>query len=322
MPAHPIDPDTIAAILTAYGECDTISGAARATGVSWAVASKYIEQHKNSTKRREIKAKVIPTLPASKAEELPFPEPVKYQYDHFTISTPGRWLILSDVHVPYHDPTTIRLAVAEAKRREVKGVLLNGDTLDSHEVSAHDRDRTALRYTEEIERGKQFLAWLREQLPHARIVYKEGNHEERLQRYVSQRAPALEGLEGLDLQSLLHFSDYGVEWVGDKRVVRLGHLCALHGHEYRGGGGVMPARWLYLRTKYVSICGHFHRTSEHGERNVAGKEERAWSVGCACYLFPRYLPQNQWNHGFAFVEISSDNQFSVDNLRVFQGKIA
>lgn len=320
-----LDADTIAQIHTVYGECDSVSETARRVGVSRECATKYIQLAKRE-KPRKIKPKsevdIVAELPVSIAEIPALPEPVTRVYQPLAVTTPGRWLVLSDVHLPHHDTTTVKLAIEEARRRGVKGVLLNGDTLDSHEVSDHDRDATALRYVDEIGIGKQFLAWLRASLPHARIVYKEGNHEERLARYVAQRAPALEGLEGLDLPSLLRFSEYGVEWVGDKRPVTLGHLHVLHGHEYRGGGGVMPARWLYLRTKYVSMCGHFHRTSEHGERNVAGKEERSWSLGCACHLSPRYMPQNQWNHGFAFVEISSDNQFSVDNLRVFKGEIA
>ncbi|HEY1188316.1 MAG TPA: hypothetical protein VGE74_11700, partial [Gemmata sp.] len=177
------------------------------------------------------------------------------------------------------------------------------------------------RYVEEVETGRKLLAWIRSQFPAARIVLKEGNHEERLSRYIIQRAPALFGLEGIDLPALLHFADIGAEWVTDKRVIALGKLCVVHGHEYKGGGGVMPARWLYLRTRYVAMCGHFHRSSEYGDRDIRGKEERAWSLGCACYLFPRYMPLNSWNHGFAIVETFADGSFAVDNRRVFRGAV-
>lgn len=255
------------------------------------------------------------------AAALGLPAPHPERYEPFRIDTPGRWLILSDIHAPYHDRTTLELAVTEAKRRGVVGVLLNGDTLDSHEISSHDKDPGAPRYVDEVETGRKLLEWLRGQFPKARLVLKEGNHEERLSRYIIQRAPALFGLEGIDLPALLHFDEVGAEWVTDKRVIALGKLCVLHGHEYRGGGGVNPARWLYLRAKYVAMCGHFHRSSEHGERNVIGTEERAWSLGCACYLYPRYMPLNSWNLGFAFVDVSQDGAFSVENKRVFRGAI-
>ncbi len=273
-----------------------------------------------------LAARRIPAeLPVAKHEAtaaaLGMPAPHPESYEPFVIDTPGSWLVLSDIHAPYHDRTTIELAASEAKRRGVVGVILNGDTLDSHEISDHDKDPTAPRYVEEVETGKKLLAWIRDQFPKTRLILKEGNHEERLNRYVIRRAPALFGLEGIDLPALLHFKDVGAEWVTDRRVIALGKLCLVHGHEYRGGGGVMPARWLYLRAKYVSMCGHFHRSSEHGERNIRGTEERSWSLGCACYLYPRYMPLNSWNHGFALVELSKDGMFSVENRRVFRGKV-
>lgn len=250
-----------------------------------------------------------------------FPAAVKSVYEPFAIDAPGSWLVLNDIHVPWHDRETIELAVTEAKRRNVVGVILNGDILDSHEISAHDKDPRAPRYVEEVETGKALLKWLRKQLPHAELVYKEGNHEERLSRYVMRQAPALFGLEGTDLPALLHLKDIGCEWVGDKRVIELGKLCVLHGHEYQGAGGVNPARWLFMRARYVSLCGHFHRTSEHRDRNVRMRYEAAWSVGCACWLAPKYRPLNSWNNGCAFVEIANDGEFNVDNRAVFRGKL-
>ncbi len=264
-------------------------------------------------------------LPPAKHElfaKMPgIPDAHREAYEPYMLDDPGRWLVLSDIHVPYHDRRTIELAVAEAKRRGVVGVLLNGDTLDSHEVSNHDKDPTAPRYIDEVETGRKLLAYLRGQFPKVNLILKEGNHEERLSRYVIQRAPALFGLDGVDLPALLRLKQFGAQWVSEKRVIHLGKLCVVHGHEYRGGGGVMPARWLYLRTRYVAMCGHFHRSSEYGDRDIRGKEERAWSVGCACFLHPKYMPLNSWNNGFAFVEVGKGGEFSVENKRVLAGKV-
>jgi predicted phosphodiesterase len=310
-----------------YRDCGNLSKTARHCKVSHTTARRWVidEPGDGPGHADPAPAPQANGLPAAKHEQiadmLGMPAPHPESYEPFKIDTPGRWLILSDIHAPYHDRTTLELAVTEAKRRGVVGVLLNGDTLDSHEISNHDKDPSAPRYIDEIDTARKLLAWLRAQLPGARLVLKEGNHEERLERYVIQRAPALFGLEGIDLPSLLHFRDVGAEWVSGRRVIALGKLCVVHGHEYRGGGGVNPARWLYLRARYVSICGHFHRSSEHGERNIRGTEERAWSLGCACYLFPRYMPLNSWNHGCAFVEVSGDGNFAVENKRVFGGKL-
>lgn len=264
-------------------------------------------------------------LPPGKHEAPPAdpPPPHPQSYTPYPLDTPGWWLVLSDCHVPYHDSTTVRLAVEEARRRRAVGVLVNGDLLDSHELSHHDKDPSAPRYTEEVETCGRMLAWLRSRLPQARLVYKEGNHEERLTRYLVQRAPALFGLEGFDLPGILGLAGFGVEWVAGRRVAALGRLNVLHGHEYPGGASspVNPARGLYLKARSVALCGHHHQTSEHHARDIRGRAEAAWSVGCACFLSPAYMPLNNWNHGFALVEVSADGGFAVDNKRVVNGQV-
>lgn len=253
-----------------------------------------------------------PKMPESLAEDTP---PLQ-------LSEPGHWLVLSDVHLPHHDKTTCELAINEARRCNAAGVFLNGDILDSGEISDHKKHKSDPRYRDELEMGRQFLRYLRSRMPKARIIYKQGNHELRLSAYVVRNAPALEGVPGVSLPEFLSMKDYGVEWVGDMRVVRLGKLNVVHGHEYRGGvGGVSPARWLWLKARAVAMCGHFHRSGDHFSRNILNYNEGAWSVGCACYLHPEWLPLNDWNHGFAMVELAGDGNFKVRNLRVLNGEV-
>jgi hypothetical protein len=251
------------------------------------------------------------------------PAAVDQEYTPFAIDTPGVWLLLMDCHVPYHDRGTIQAAVGEAKRRGAVGVILNGDTLDQHYLSDHDKDPAAPRYVDEVDTAKKLLRWLREQFPRATVVMKEGNHEERLQRYLMKHAPALFGLEGVDVQSFLHLAKIGAEWVGGRRVIALGKLNVIHGHEYQGGAAspVAPARGLYLRARSPAMCGHHHRTNDYHGRNIRGRIESAWTVGCACFLSPFYRRLNDWNNGFALVDVATDGTFAVENRRVIGGKV-
>lgn len=190
-----------------------------------------------------------------------------------------------------------------------------------HELSDHEKDPSLPRYVDEVEAGQKLLGWIRRELPDARIVYKLGNHEERLQRYIMARAAAFVDLEAVTIAGMLKFRDYDIEEVKDKRVIQLGKLHVLHGHEYRGGGGVSPARWLYLKARSRVLCGHFHRTSDYHGKNVGQRFESAWSVGCACDLHPSYAPLNEWNNGYAMVDLDKDGDFTVRNMRVLDGKV-
>jgi hypothetical protein len=209
--------------------------------------------------------------------------------------------------------------VDEARRNGAVGVLLNGDIMDCGELSTHDRDPNEARLCDEVEMAGQFFEWLRSRLPKARIIWKEGNHEARAPRYLVRNAPALcSGRTRITLPQLVGSEAHGVEWVGDGRVVMLGKLAVVHGHEFKGGGGVNPARWLFLQAVSTAMCGHFHRTSEHHEQGLDRRLHGVWSVGCACFLYPRWYRNNKWNNGFALTDVSNDGSFRVTNRRILR----
>lgn len=193
-----------------------------------------------------------------------------------------------------------------------------------HALSRFDKEPTAERYVVERDMGIQFLAYLRQQLPKVRIVFKEGNHEERLAFFFMRKAPELYELDVVQLPALMQFERFGVEFVGDRRLVRLGKLNVIHGHEYKPDiqSPVNAARGLFIRAHTVAMMGHLHQSSEHHEPSVTGHPLAAWSVGCACDLHPFYKVFNKWNWGFALVRVfDAAGLFEVRNLRVLDGKV-
>jgi hypothetical protein len=137
------------------------------------------------------------------------------------------------------------------------------------------------------------------------------------------KAPELLGVDRFEFKELFQLDKFGIELVEDKRVVKLGALNILHGHEYRFAisNPVNPARGLFLRCKAHAICGHFHQSSHHTEKTVEQKIIATWSTGCLCDLHPEYAPLNNWVHGFAFVESTSDGKFNVQNKVIRNGKV-
>ena len=230
-------------------------------------------------------------------------------------------LILSDLHVPYHSIEAIILAIDYGLARGADTVLLNGDVMDFHQISRFIKDPRARSLSDELQGGRDMLAMLRAAFPGIPIYYKEGNHDERLQHYLSLKAPELLGVMEYTLGDLLKFGDNRIEHIGDKRIVMVGKLPIIHGHEVFGGASVNPARTLYLRAKSSGLQGHNHRTSEHTEKDIHGEISTTWSTGCLCELNPRYMPINNHNHGFAFVELDEDGNYEVHNKRIYNGKI-
>jgi predicted phosphodiesterase len=259
--------------------------------------------------------------PAREAGGPGLPDHIYTLRTPYQVDTPGWWGVLGDTHIPMHDNGTIMAFVAECKAKNAVGVLFNGDIMDMFTITPFFRVPTNDRLVDEFERGRQFFEWMRSQLPRARFIMREGNHEFRFQRYLGERAPALFDIPECTLPSLLKLPNFGVEWVQDKRKVMLGKLTTLHGHELRKGEGVNPARLAFLRATATVLVSHHHRTSEHHQRTLDDRALAAWSVGCACYTSPDYDPFSQWNLGFAMVEVDADGWFSVHNHRVMSGRM-
>lgn len=242
-----------------------------------------------------------------------------------------RTLVMSDLHIPFHDRRAIESAVRFAKKWNPDCVLLNGDMADFYSISRFERHPTLVFLSHEIRRARQFLSWLRGCFPKARIVLKFGNHEERWERYLWHKAPELVGFESLGLDMVLKADlNDGVgalpwlEFVKDQRCILLGKLPVFHGHEL-GRSSIAPpvsaARGAFLRALHHVLIGHTHQHSTHTEKTIRDKLIICFSTGCLCDLHPRHARVNKWSHGFALVHTGRGGAFTVDNKRVVNGAV-
>lgn len=236
---------------------------------------------------------------------------------------PGVTFVLNDVHIPFYDRAALETAVDFAKARAPSTVLLNGDIMDCYAQSRWETDPRKRKTAEERKLTMQFFGWLRKKFPRARFIWKFGNHEERHERYLMVRCPELLDLPMMSLDSIVDAPRFGIETVRDMQPIRAGHLYVLHGHEYKFqiSNPVNPARGLYLRAKKSAACGHFHQESSHTESDISSDITTCWSIGCLCDLHPRYMPLNKWCHGAAVIEHTKRGDFTVDNKRIFGGKL-
>jgi predicted phosphodiesterase len=230
-------------------------------------------------------------------------------------------LILSDIHFPYHNAKALKTAIKYGIKEEVDCIILNGDILDFYALSDFSKDPSKPRLRQEIKLGKWFLNELRMAFPKAQIYYKIGNHEMRLERWLMVKAPEILDCEEFRLDILLEFARHHVILIDKYTVIKAGNLNIIHGHEYKGAGGVYPAKYIYSKSKVNTICGHYHRSSTYIDKNMNGEYNGGFSTGCLCELSPDYMPYNEWVHGFAVVTMKPGGNFSVQNLTIDNGEI-
>jgi predicted phosphodiesterase len=236
---------------------------------------------------------------------------------------PLRALVISDLHIPYHSTKAVELAIEYGKNNNANTVLINGDMADFFALSTWEKDPRKRNLANEVKAGQQFLEVLRDSFPKAKIILKEGNHEERWERYLETKAAELLDLPEFSWKRVYNLGKFKVAHVGDRRPIKLGKIIIIHGHEYRFNisNPVNPARGLFLRGKTHALCGHFHQSSQHSEKRLDDQVISTWSQGCLCDLHPDYAPINNWNHGFAFIEVSASGAFHVTNTRIIRGEV-
>ena len=231
----------------------------------------------------------------------------------FKVSNAKNILIISDTHFPYHDKKAIATAIDY--RDDIDTIILLGDLMDFYQLSSFAKNPSLPGIRDELNICKQFLEYLREKFPKAQIIYYEGNHEIRLNRYIFQHAPALFGIETITLATLLEFHKTNVQFVDNGTGLKIGSLHLLHGNEAGCRGGINIARTMLLKTNDNCAFGNFHKTQSHSGRNLDNGEFVNFAIGCLCGLKPRYLPINSWNLGFATVELFK-NEFDFQNKRI------
>jgi len=203
----------------------------------------------------------------------------------------------------------------------VDTVIINGDLLDFASISRYDQTADVATLRDEIDACKDILAMVRRRLPRARIIYRIGNHEERLEHYLMRHAREIAQLGVVTLDRLLNLEKLRIEYRNDRTPLWLGKLCILHGHEMRTHAAINIAKSVLDRTHVNTIVGHWHRRQQYDRRGVDGSMIACWVVGCLCDLRPHYMPINQWQHGCAIVDVRRSGRFRVDNYIIVDGDV-
>lgn len=235
--------------------------------------------------------------------------------------THKKTLVLSDIHIPYHDKEALMIALRKGKEEGIDAILLNGDIIDFYQLSKFAKDHRKPSIRVELDIFRFFIDQLKQRFPEAEIYYKLGNHEVRLERWIQNNAQMFDGL--LDIDSLVQFRDHDVNYLKDNIGVKIGKLHIIHGHEVRASMGVVNiARTYQLKTGVNLLFGHWHQQQEYITRSMDGVNSGAWVQGCLCKLDAEYTYGiNQWVHGFSIVELMDGGQFRVKLYKIINGEI-
>lgn len=183
-------------------------------------------------------------------------------------------LFIPDVHVPYNDRRAWKILIKSIKQFKPDILVILGDFADCFSVSKHDKspDRKILLH-KEIAAVRKHLEQL-EGLGIKRKIYVAGNHEYRLERYITQKAPELFGL--VDIPTLLYLHENNWEYVEYKNHISIGDLAVSHDY---GSAGQTAHRTATQRLGVPVVIGHTHRAASVSRRTFEGKHLQSAMFG-------------------------------------------
>lgn len=231
-----------------------------------------------------------------------------------------RAMVVNDLHVPFHDPRAVGLAITVMEDLQPEHLFIAGDLCDFYALSRFNKEPDrALKLQDELDESVAILGAFRKALPNARIVFIRGNHEHRLTKYLCSNRPELRSLRALNLPSLLEFEKLGIEYVEGKGaeawttygLVHIGHFDI-----YRKWSA-FAAKELVQKHAESVVQAHTHKLGTHYRRYPGGRTVVGIESGCLCDLEPEYVSDPDWHHGFTLItKRTHTNRFHIKQVPI------
>jgi len=231
-----------------------------------------------------------------------------------------RSLIIPDTHRPFHSRKAYSVMLEVASFVGINEIVLLGDYADFWTVSSHAKsgDPTLPKLLiDEVASVNEGLDELDRLFPQAKKVFLEGNHENRLERYISDQSPALFGVtECINLFRIPLRPRWSYRPYDKNQPYRVLGTDLLAKHT-----PLASSPMTGLRKALTSYCyGHNHRIEEVHAVGIDGLSRVAFSPGWLgdekLKAFDYMANQPNWQLGFALVSShGSSNEFQHEIVR-------
>lgn len=229
-------------------------------------------------------------------------------------------IVLSDIHIPYHDVAALKIACAALEDSKPDHVILLGDIADFYSISSHDRDPDRKEsFQDEIDSTVEFLEYVKKLSPKSKIYFLEGNHEYRMQRWLWKRGQELNSLRALKVAELLELKRLGIKFYEYNTPMQIGKLVFIHGQYLRSKAGYSAHSGLSGYGSVSYIQGHVHRMAQVYKTDWQGTHAGIENP-CLCRLDQEYVGKKatDWQQGFTFIKWFGGGLFHATQHPIFR----
>jgi len=205
-------------------------------------------------------------------------------------------VVINDIHVPNHDRKTVNAVFSCMKDIQPDEVILNGDIADFEAISRFEKGpEIEAKFGYELEELAEFFGYLRKTVPKAKIYYVNGNHEERLDKYLAKNARELAWLPSLKIENILELKRYKIQFIKDRWLIRDGVMYSHLDKASANPGASSKAIGLKHTTDVVH--GHVHKVAMMKHNNYTFIDN-----GCLCEVQQGYVKEpSQFKQAFTVI---------------------
>jgi len=231
----------------------------------------------------------------------------------------GTMAVLQDTHNPFQDQRVMREVELFLYELQPDLLVKPGDLCDFYLLSKFDKNpQRADSLQSDLNSTKRMNVRQREILPNSRQIVIDGNHEDRLRRYLWGTARELASLDALTIEHLYGLTENDIEHIDyEEGLLINGVFMVTHGDLIRVNSAY-TAKGMSDKHGGSGIHGHTHRLGSYYKRNRFGIYGW-WENGCLCSLDPDWIQNPNWQQGFSLVHFTKD-RFWVEQLQIINRK--
>lgn len=276
-----------------------------------------LEQH------QDLRKSIFPTLPEGKPRQRRKGDIIR--------------LCAGDIHGMRMDKAAVGAFLQDVEAWRPDEVIIGGDLVECGGWLAKHQPVGFVAYSDysyqqDIVAANWFLDELQSRAPGAKIFYIEGNHEDRVERWiVDQVASAQRDGEFLEKlispRILLRLEERGIQYFrrGENYVkgapngwIKLGKVFYTH----TLGTGKNAARDAAEKAggNVVYFCTHRPDASTPNKPGIGAYS--AYNPGCLCELQPMWMNSRttDWSHGYGVEFVAENEEFLHINIPIIEGR--
>jgi len=237
-----------------------------------------------------------------------------------------RNLFMGCAHIPYHDKELHKVFIKFLKFFKPHKLWIMGDYLDWYHISKYIKNpRKSGKLQEDLDLAGEMLDEL---VSYAdEVLFMDGNHEDRLQRYLHQY-PELYGLRCLTIPALLELHKKGIKYCGkyrDKPTTH--HGFVIHHGLWSSIVSGVTAKKHFTEWGGNGIIVHCHKGGNYLKQQLDGIHGYYEGM-CMCNLELEYTKATtNWIQGWSIAYFTKKDLFHLEQIPVvqheflFQGKL-